>query len=406
MSTLFGIRGGQESKKTAIKFALQPMPRVTKETWVENLSRLSSKLCENCKKPGCTRKCACKLVFYCGQECPKADRPKHKTDCRKALAKVEDAKRKHGMDHGMDHISHLLGYGPSGTEVEIARVFQAGCTHEQQGRYREAEPYFLEARRMTLEAWGEGHIAFGASSTTLGELYHRMGRYDEAAAMKQEGLRILRPTMGERSWEVGSALKSIGVTLYHQGKHEEALATLEEAHEILIEAVGTDHSTVAALLTAKGDCYHSVGRLDDARVVYVEALHIRRRVHGEEHPCVALAFANIAGILSKQGQHDEAVEMYSKALAIYSRALGIDDREVAMVHRNMATVKHRSGDVAGALESAREAVRIYNKLGITDTTSQEAAKKLMELNRISTLHSKTTGSVTGWSGPPSVCSTM
>jgi len=139
VSTLFGIRGGEESKKTAIKFALQPMPIVGAEL----LSRLSSKLCEHCKKPGCTRKCACKLVFYCGEECQKADRPRHKTDCRKALAKVEDAKKKHGMDHGMHHISHLLGYGPSDTEVEIARVFQAGSTHEQQGRYREAEPYFL-----------------------------------------------------------------------------------------------------------------------------------------------------------------------------------------------------------------------------------------------------------------------
>ena len=54
------------------------------------------KICGACNKPGCSLKCACKLVFYCGEECQRAHWPTHKKDCRLALAKkVKDAKREH-----------------------------------------------------------------------------------------------------------------------------------------------------------------------------------------------------------------------------------------------------------------------------------------------------------------------
>jgi hypothetical protein len=65
--------------------------------------------------------------------------------------------------------------------------------------------------------------------------------------------------------------------------------------------------------------------------------------------------------------------VYEEALGICARALGVDSRQSAKVHRDMAIARQDSGDAAGALESAREAVRIYNKLGITDTMSQDAA---------------------------------
>ena len=58
------------------------------------------KICGACNKPGCSLKCACKLVFYCGEECQRAHWPTHKKDCRLALAKkVKDAKREHGRDN-------------------------------------------------------------------------------------------------------------------------------------------------------------------------------------------------------------------------------------------------------------------------------------------------------------------
>src|SRR6056300_866863 len=142
------------------------------------------KICGACNKPGCHLKCACKLVFYCGEECQRAHWPTHKKDCRLAHAKkVKDAKREHGRDN---------------EAVALARL-EAGVAHAQQGRYREAEQCFLEARRIYLEIHGEGHPVFAPVSGMLGGLYSTMGRYDEALAMHLECVDIFRSSDGERS---------------------------------------------------------------------------------------------------------------------------------------------------------------------------------------------------------------
>src|SRR6056300_585073 len=118
------------------------------------------KICGACNKPGCSLKCACKLVFYCGEECQRAHWPTHKKDCRLALAKkVKDAKREHGRDD---------------EAVAIARM-GAGFAHRDQGRFREAEQCYLEARRIFLEIYGEGHPASALVSEMLGQLYSLMG---------------------------------------------------------------------------------------------------------------------------------------------------------------------------------------------------------------------------------------
>src|SRR6056300_146556 len=133
------------------------------------------KICGACNKPGCSLKCACKLVFYCGEECQRAHWPTHKKDCRLALAKkVKDAKREHGRDD---------------EAVAEARM-EAGIAHKEQGRYREAEQCYLEARRIYLEIHGEGHRISAEVSGFLGDLYAQMGRYDEASAMQLKCLDI------------------------------------------------------------------------------------------------------------------------------------------------------------------------------------------------------------------------
>ena len=348
------------------------------------------KICGACNKPGCSLKCACKLVFYCGEECQRAHWPTHKKDCRLALAKkVKDAKREHGRDD---------------EEVAMAR-FEAGLAHSKQGRYREAEQCFLEARRIYLEICGEGHVP-DTVSAMLGDLYSLMGRYDEALAMQLKYLDILRSIKGERSQLVGRILKRIGSTLYSQGKYEEALTRLEEAQSILTETSGAEHSLVASVLTVKGNCLcdlrrrdealpmyeealriHRIagddslhvaaslsniadilfetGMLSEARANYEEALGIYRRVHGEKHPSVATAFSSIASVLLEQGQHDEALEMHKKALKIRRRTLGKDHQDVAVSLEKIGRVHARQGKHDEAVEMYDKALSIFTRaLGI------------------------------------------
>src|SRR6056300_1585300 len=94
------------------------------------------KLCGACNTPGCKLKCACKLVFYCGPECQGKHWPTHKKGCTVALAKkIREAKREHGN-----------------ADMTVARArVDAGEELRSQGRYRDAERCYVEARRITLE---------------------------------------------------------------------------------------------------------------------------------------------------------------------------------------------------------------------------------------------------------------
>ena len=126
--------------------------------------------------------------------------------------------------------------------------FDAAKELQGQGRYREAERCYLDARRIFAEVEGEESFNIGRVSGILGDMYGVMGRYEEAMTLLHESLRIARITQGERSEEAAAALRCTGVTLSDQGKHNEALARLEEAHSILKEAVGPEQSLLADVI--------------------------------------------------------------------------------------------------------------------------------------------------------------
>jgi tetratricopeptide (TPR) repeat protein len=351
------------------------------------------KLCGSCNTPGCKLKCACKLVFYCGAECQGKHWPAHKKECTVWLAKkIRDTRKEHGKD---------------GAEMALAR-YDAAQELRGQGRYREAERCYLDARRILSKVEGEDSYNVGAICERLGDMYGEMGRYEEAKKEFQEDLRIMRIAKGERSEEAAEALRCIGVTLSGQGKHEgEALARLEEAHSILKETVGPEHRKVVGVLSSKGICYFRMGRLEEARAAheealridriaygddsdevatslqnlgnvfcemgmlkearanYEEALRISRRVHGERHPSVASAFQSIAHVLSQQGQNDEALKMHSKALKIQRRVLGEDHEDAAASLLHTGNVYHKQGKHDEALELYEEALAVYTRaLGI------------------------------------------
>jgi tetratricopeptide (TPR) repeat protein len=159
------------------------------------------KICGDCQKPGCELKCACKLVFYCGKECQKAHWPIHKKDCRLALARnVKDVKKEWGRDHMLSAMTRM----------------QAGAAHKEQGRLREAEQCFLEARRIYAENCGEESELTANMCQCLAEVYQDMGRLDEAVSMCRESVRIHRNASGKGSEALGIAYHGLGSSLGSQ----------------------------------------------------------------------------------------------------------------------------------------------------------------------------------------------
>ena len=355
------------------------------------------KLCGACGKPGCKLKCACKLVFYCGAECQGEHWPAHTKECTVWLAKkIREARREHGKD------------GCKVAEAKLAEArFEAAKELKKQGRYRDAERCYLDARRIAVDVEGADGFNVGKTSLDLGGMYGEMGRHEEAMTKLHEGLRIMRNIKGERCKEAAEALGTISQTLCRQGKNEEALAMLEEVHSIFLETVGPENFNVGATFVSKGNCYAGMGRLEEARAAFEEslrinriaygddsqavadslqnlgtifgrsgmldearanleeALRIQRRVHGERHPSVANALNNIAKVLDKQGQLDEALKMFSKTLKIKRRVLGENHQDVAGSLMNIGDIHCQRGKYDEALEMYEEALSVSTRaLGI------------------------------------------
>ena len=178
----------------------------------------------------------------------------HKKVCTVLHAKkVKDSKREHGKD---------------GAETGDARL-QAAKALEEQGRFKEAERCYLEARRIARLNQGEG-VLLAEIDVAIGHMYMVIGRYSESMTMFQDGLRIFSSTVGRRSSSAGRALGSIGDLLMEQGQISQAFAKITEAHSIFTETgkaqTYSDKTDLVKILASKGTCLMHMGWLRQAQV--------------------------------------------------------------------------------------------------------------------------------------------
>jgi tetratricopeptide (TPR) repeat protein len=342
------------------------------------------KLCAKCGAPGCSSKCPCKQVQYCGKECQAADWPTHKQSCRARLdKKVGKAKKQHGREN-----------------VAVAKArMEAGFAHANEGRYGEAERCYVEARRIYTAVHGEDHPDTASACMHLGQTFNMMLRNEEALVELNKCLDFFRRTEGGRSGDVGSCLHNIARVFQSRGRHEEALERLEEACGIFKELHAEEYvpdilsdmsdsyrqlnnldkalekgsealrfarnsgseTKIAVALSNTGVVHRMAGRLAEARECAEEALGIERRLHGEKHPGVASLLSNIGCIAEKQGKYDEALKLHRKVLKIERKIYGDDYEGIAWTLRNMGNASLAKRDNEQAVDMYEESLEVFGR---------------------------------------------
>ena len=342
--------------------------------------------CANCGEPGCAARCPCKQVQYCSKECQVADWPSHKERCRARLEKrVRAAKEKHGKEH---------------VAVAEARV-KAGDAFIFEGRFAEAERYYLEARRIFTAAHGGDNPSVANVCLKLSRVYDRMCMSEEykKEVSKASNLRLniyldkhingaddlegeflfekilhdflsgavesgyLTTCFKRLDDELLQAVKTnlklakrsapaqgddrmyfihsfLGFQHKIRGEPGKALKMFQKALRITRLADKAVDERVADELINISDIFLEQERLVEARANYEEALGILRRLHGEKHPKVAYALKGIADILRRHDESDEALEVYKKVLNIQRRVYGKDHPQVAQTFRKIQDWNH------------------------------------------------------------------
>ena len=72
----------------------------------------------------------------------------------------------------------------------------AAGLYEDQRKYSEAEPLYLEALEISKKLLGEEHPNIANSLNKLALLYHVQGKYSEAESLYLEALEISKKTLG------------------------------------------------------------------------------------------------------------------------------------------------------------------------------------------------------------------
>ncbi len=122
--------------------------------------------------------------------------------------------------------------------------------YQAQGRYTEAESFFLQTMAIQKRVLGEEHQNTHGTITDLGILYYRMGRFEDAAKMLETSLPIKRRVLGlEHPW-TRNAMAGLRVTYEKLGRPEDALLLNRELLDLHVAKADKADADAAMLNSA------------------------------------------------------------------------------------------------------------------------------------------------------------
>jgi tetratricopeptide (TPR) repeat protein len=220
--------------------------------------------------------------------------------------------------------------------------------YDNQGRYSEAEPLYLEALEMRRRLFTSDHPDVASSLNNLAYLYHNQGRYSEAEPLYLEALEMRkRLFIGDHS-DVATSLNNLAGLYKSQGKYSEAEPLYVDALKMKRRIFTSDYPDVATSLNNLASLYDSQGRYSEAEPLYLDALEMRKRLFTGDHPDVANSLNNLASLYDSQGKYSEAELLYLDALEMTKRLFTGDHPDVASSLNNLAVLYRNQGKYSEA----------------------------------------------------------
>jgi tetratricopeptide (TPR) repeat protein len=213
--------------------------------------------------------------------------------------------------------------------------------YNNQGKYSEAEPLYLDALEMRKRLFTGDHPDVATSLNNLAVLYDNQGRYSEAEPLYLDALEMTKRLFTGDHPDVANSLNNLASLYKSQGKYSEAEPLYLDALEMTKRLFTGDHPDVANSLNNLASLYKSQGRYSEAEPLYLDALEMRKRLFTGDHPDVASSLNNLAVLYDNQGRYSEAEPLYLDALAIFERVLGTDHTNTITVWDNLRRLQQQ-----------------------------------------------------------------
>lgn len=246
-------------------------------------------------------------------------------------------------------------------EYYAADINNLATLYYEQGRYGEAERYYMMSLGVRRELFDEKHLDVAQSLVNLSITYEALGKYTEAIQAGEQALAIRRELLGERDVILAHTLNNLAGLYEAMGEYSKAIAYYRQALPMHREYLGLDHPDFAKNLNNLAWVYQQMGDYGAAEQLYEQALDILRANPGAERPDFATGLNNLALLYHATGRDEQAEALLQQALTIRRAALGNNHQDVGTTLNNLAQVYHSQGKFGKAEELYREAAKIDRK---------------------------------------------
>ncbi|KAF3026493.1 hypothetical protein E8E14_013304 [Neopestalotiopsis sp. 37M] len=243
-------------------------------------------------------------------------------------------------------------------EVEADLLYVVAESHNQLGRYAEAEKLCREVLELSKSVLGAEHPRTLDSMDNLGLMLDNQGRYEEAEEMHRQTLELKRSVLGAEHLDTLSSINNLANVLYSQGKYGQAEKMYRQALELTKSVLGAEHPRILNSTNNLALVLDSQGRYEEAEEMHRQELALTKSVLGAEHPRTLDSTNNLALVLYNQGKYEEAESMHRQTLKLKKLVLGAEHPRTLDSINNLANVLHSQGKYEEAEEMHRETLEL------------------------------------------------
>jgi tetratricopeptide (TPR) repeat protein len=254
---------------------------------------------------------------------------------------------------------------------------QLGETFFQQGKYEQAEPYYLQAYQLRRQLLTPGHEEIVTSLNNLSTVYFFQGKHKLARPLCEQLMAIYETVLGKEHPEMATCMINMGLIAMAEGRFGHAEKYYKNAHNVREAAFGQQHVLVGNSLSHLGDVYLKQGSFAEATDSLRRALAILEKHLGGDHPDLEKILSKLIKSLEGEGKSAEAEKLYPRLASLKEISLGPTHPEVVAGLEKVAALYLQQG-------RSEEAARLYQRLlamkrHTYDDSHPEVARQLTHL---------------------------
>ena len=178
----------------------------------------------------------------------------------------------------------VLGDRSDQTEFIIQTLDNIGYTLNEQGRFKEAEPFFLNVRRKYEQLGQTSDVGYATALNNIAQNLDLQGDYDRARPLHEAAYALLVSLKGRESFDASWSEINFGLNLLWSGRSAEAIPKLEHAVRVRGLEAGESSPLFIAGLQYLAEAQLAAGDSASAAKTANTAFELALFSRGASHP--------------------------------------------------------------------------------------------------------------------------